>query len=373
MAVKRDYYEVLGVDRSASEEEMKKAFRRLAFQYHPDHNRNHDAEERFKEINEAYEVLSDAEKRAAYDRFGHIGTQEFGRGFEGFGGFGGFGDIFETFFGGTTSTRRHTAQRGADLRHSVNISFEEAIFGCEKELEISRTELCALCGSSGCEPGSQKATCPVCNGQGEIRRIQQSIFGRFVNIAACERCQGEGFVVTTPCSHCRGTGRERRARTIALKIPAGVDNGSQIRLSGEGDAGFHGGGPGNLYVSLSVRPHALFRREGEDILCDIPINFAQAALGVEVEVPTVDGPATLKVPAGTQPGKVFRLRGKGVPHLRGSGRGDHLVNVHVVTPQSINEKQRKLFEELGATLGGTVLPSEEKSFFDKIKEAFGDG
>ncbi len=373
MAVKRDYYEVLGIDRSASEEDIKKAFRRLAFQYHPDHNRDHDAEERFKEINEAYEVLSDADKRAAYDRFGHVGTQEFGRGFEGFGGFGGFGDIFETFFGGTTATRRQTAQRGADLRYSVNITFEEAVFGCEKELKVSRVEPCSLCGGSGSEPGTQKDTCPVCNGRGEVRRIQQSIFGRFVNITSCERCHGEGSVVTTPCSQCRGTGRERRARTIALKIPAGVDDGSQIRLSGEGDAGLHGGGPGNLYASLSVRPHAFFRREGEDILCDVPLNFAQAALGAEVEVPTVDGPATLKVPSGTQSGRVFRLKGKGVPHLRGSARGDQLVNVHVVTPQSLSEKQRKLFEELAATLGEAVLPSEEKSFFDKIKEAFSDG
>jgi molecular chaperone DnaJ len=372
MAIKRDYYEVLSVDRSASEEEIKKAFRRLAFKYHPDHNHNHDAEERFKEINEAYEVLSDAEKRAAYDRFGHIGPQEFGRGFEGFSGFAGFGDIFETFFGGATATRRRTAQRGADLRYSVNISFEEAIFGCEKELEISRTELCSSCGGSGCEPGSQMTTCPVCNGRGEVRRIQQSIFGRFVNIATCERCQGEGMVVATPCSHCRGAGRERRVRTIAINIPAGVDNGSQIRLHGEGDAGFYGGGPGNLYVSISIRPHAFFRREREDIISDLPINFAQAALGAEIEVPTVDGPTPLKIPAGTQPGRVLRLKGKGVPHLRGGGRGDHLVNIHVVTPQSLNEKQKRLFEELAATLGQTALPTEEKSFFDKIKEAFSD-
>lgn len=373
MAVKRDYYEVLGLNRSASEEEIKRAYRRLAFEYHPDRNRNHDAEERFKEINEAYEVLSDPEKRAAYDRFGHTGAPEFARGFDGFSGFGGFGDIFETFFGGATATRRRAAQRGADLRCNVAISFEEAVFGCEKELEISRTELCSACGGNGCEPGTQMERCPVCNGKGEVRRVQQSIFGQFMNITTCDRCHGEGRIITTPCSQCRGTGKERRVREIAIQIPAGVDDGSQIRLRGEGEAGSRGAGPGNLYVSVSVRPHKFFRREDENILCDMPINFAQAALGDEVEVPTVDGVVSLKIPSGTQSGKVFRIKGKGVPHLRGGSRGDQLVKIRVVTPQSLDEKQRKLFEELANTLGQAVLPADEKGFFDKIKDAFSDG
>lgn len=373
MATKRDYYEVLGVARTATEEDIKKAFRKLAFQYHPDRNKNLDAEARFKEINEAYEVLSDAQKRASYDRFGHNGPQGFG-GFEGFGGFsgfGGFGDIFETFFGGTATAGRRGPQRGADLRYDLQISFEEAVFGCEKEIDLTRTETCSACNGSRAAPNSQPAVCPTCQGSGEVRRVQQSIFGQFVNVSMCERCRGEGRIISDPCQQCRGTGRERRVRKLAIKIPAGVDDGSQIRLTGEGDGGGPGGRPGNLYVAISVKPHDYFERRGDDIIYDLAINVSQAALGDEVHVPTVEGEFELKVPPGTQTGKVFILRDKGVPHLRGGGRGDQLVRVHVTIPRELNEKQRQLFQELGKTLGREPHPQEGKSFFDRIKEAFG--
>lgn len=374
MARKRDYYQVLNVDRNASAEKIKKAFRKLAFEFHPDHNKNHEAEERFKEINEAYEVLSDPQKRAAYDRFGHAGTQGFeGRGFEGF-DFGGIGDIFDAFFGGVTGTARRTSpQRGADLSYSLTITFEEAVFGCEKEVEIVRTEMCSVCHGTRSEPGSQPERCPVCNGSGEVRQAQRSIFGQFINVTPCNRCQGEGRIITKPCPHCSGQGRERVVRKTSIKIPAGVGDGTQIRLSGEGDAGNRGGSPGNLYVTLSVRKHKFFRRDGDYILYDLPINFAQAALGGEFDIPTVDGTIQLKIPAGSQNGKVFRLKEKGVPHLRGHGRGDQLVRLHVVTPQSLDARQKKIFKELAETLGKATLPNGEKGFFDKIKDTFGGG
>ncbi|HEX2172827.1 MAG TPA: molecular chaperone DnaJ [Dehalococcoidia bacterium] len=373
MATKRDYYEVLGVGRTATEEEIKKAFRKLAFQYHPDRNKAADAEARFKEINEAYEVLSDSQKRASYDRFGHNGPQGMG-GFEnfgGFGGFGGFGDIFETFFGGTATVGRRGPQRGADLRYDLQISFEEAVFGCEKEIELARTETCSACKGTRAAPDSQPQVCPTCQGAGEVRRVQQSIFGQFVNVSACDRCRGEGRVISNPCPQCRGTGKERKVRKLSIKIPAGVDDNSQIRLTGEGDSGSNGGRQGNLYVVISVKPHSFFERRGDDIVYDLVINVAQAALGDDVKVPTVDGEVELKIPGGTQTGKVFLLSGKGVPHLRGSGRGDQLVRVHVAIPRDLTDHQRKLFHELGKTLGHEPQPHEGKSFFDRIKEALG--
>jgi len=368
MATKRDYYEVLGVPRSASEEEIKRAFRRLAFECHPDHNSDGGAEERFKEVNEAYEVLSDPEKRAAYDRFGHRGTG--GLGGQGFEGFGGFGDIFDAFFSGAMTARR-TPRRGSDVHATVAIAFEEAVSGCEREVEVTRTENCSLCHGSGCEPGSTPSTCPICNGTGQVRRIQRSVFGQFVSVGVCERCGGEGQIISRPCLQCRGQGKERRERRIVVRIPAGVDTGSQVRLSGEGDAGLRGGPPGNLYFKVEVRRHKVFRREGDDILYDLPLNFAQAALGEEMDVPTVDGPVRLKIPPGTQSGKVFALRGKGVLHLRGVGRGDQLVRVVVVTPQALDEEQRRLLRELARSLGQASLPSEDKGFFERLKDALG--
>jgi len=373
MTTKRDYYEILGVGKNASDEDVKKAFRKLAFQYHPDRNNDHGAEEKFKELNEAYEVLSDPQKRAAYDRFGHTANQGFGRGFEGF-DFGGLGDIFDTFFGGVTgATRRTGPQQGSDLSYNLSITFEEAAFGCEKELEIVRTETCSACHGTKCESGSQPTKCTACNGTGEVRRTQRSIFGQFINVTACSRCQGEGRIITNPCTLCSGQGKERLTRKIAIKIPAGVDEGTQIRLSGEGNAGIHRGSPGNLYVKLSVKKHKLFQRHENDILYELPLNFAQAALGDEVDVPTLDGDMKLKIPAGSQTGKVYRLKEKGIPYLRRPGRGDQLVRLYVVTPQALDENQKKLFKDLAKTLGKASLPKDEKSFFDKIKDSFGGG
>jgi molecular chaperone DnaJ len=371
-----DYYETLGVGRNASADEIKRAFRRLAMQYHPDRNKEPGAEERFKAVNEAYEVLSDPDKRAAYDRFGHAGVHGMGeRGFEGFGNFGGFGDIFDAFFGGAaTRGGRRSAQRGRDLHDEVTITFEQAATGVEREIEISRLENCTICGGRGSEPGSQPERCPACNGSGEIRRVQQSIFGQFVNVATCERCHGEGRIITRPCTACRGTGRERRQRKLLVRIPAGVENGSQMRLSGEGEAGLNGGGPGNLYITIHVQPHPYFQREGDDLIYDLPLNVAQAALGDEVEVPCLDGSTTIRIPAGTQSGRVFQLKDRGMPHLRGGGRGDELVRVRVVIPSTLTKEQRDLFAKLGTSLGKAVTPQEHKSFLDRmgetIKEAF---
>ena len=351
MPSKRDYYEVLGIARNATDEDIKRAFRKLAFKYHPDHNHEGGAEEKFKEVNEAYEVLSDPDKRTAYDRFGHGGAEGFfGRGFEGF-DFGGFGDIFDAFFGRATTATRQAPQQGADLRYGTTITLEEIAFGTEKEINISRIENCSLCQGVGCKPGSQPSRCPNCNGTGQVRRTQQSIFGRFTNITTCPQCHGEGRIITEPCPQCRGTGKEKRRRSILVKIPAGVDDGSQIRIRGEGDAGIRGGPSGNVYITVSVEQHELFTRDGDDIIYELPINFAQAALGTEVEVPTLDGEVKLKVPAGSQMGKVFQLKNKGIPHLRRNGRGDQLVRLLVVTPESLTEKQRQLFQELANSLG----------------------
>jgi len=349
MATKRDYYETLGIDRNATDEEIKRAFRKLAFKYHPDHNRGDGAEERFKEINEAYEVLSDSDKRATYDRFGHGGGEGiFGRGFNGF-DFG-FGDIFDAFFGGTTTASRQAPQRGSALHYGITITLEEAVFGSEKEIGISRTESCSVCQGTGCKPGSQPSRCPNCNGAGQVHRVQASIFGRFTNITTCPQCHGEGRIITEPCAQCRGTGREKCQRNILVEIPAGVEDGSQIRLRGEGDAGTRGGPSGDLYISLSVKEHELFTRDGDDILYELPINFAQAALGAEVEVPTLDGNSKLKLDAGCQTGTVFRLKNKGVPHLHRRGRGDQLVTISVVTPESVTKEQRQLFQKLADSL-----------------------
>jgi len=359
MPTKRDYYEVLGVARDATDEEIKKAFRKLAFKYHPDRNHDDGAEERFKEVNEAYEVLSDPDKRGAYDRYGHGGAEGlFGRGFEGF-DFGGFGDIFDAFFGGATTATRQAPQRGADLHYRLTITLEEAAFGREKEINISRTENCSRCQGTGCKPGSQPSLCPNCNGTGQVRRVQQSIFGHFTNITTCSRCHGSGRIITEPCPQCRGTGKEKRQRSILVNIPAGVDDDSQIRLIGEGEAGTRGGSSGNLYITLSVKKHEFFTRDGDDIIYELPINFAQAALGAEIEVPTLDGSTKLKLPAGSQTGSVFRLKNKGIPHLHRSGRGDELIRLVVVTPDSLTKKQRQLFQELASSLSPAKrLPHE---------------
>ncbi|MFA5056165.1 MAG: molecular chaperone DnaJ [Dehalococcoidia bacterium] len=370
---KRDYYEVLGVSKTCSAEEIKKAFRKLAHQYHPDKNNDNGAAEKFKEINEAYEVLSDPERRETYDRFGHAGDT-FGKGFDGdiFSGFsGGFGDIFETFFGGTGGRRsRSGPQRGGDIRHHITIDFEEAAFGCEKEIEVHRTEACSKCHGNGCKPGSNPIKCPECNGSGEVRQVQRSFFGQFVNVTICLRCGGSGQVTSDPCTHCNGSKYEEKTRRISVSIPAGVDEGSQIRMSGEGDAGRNGGRPGNLFINISVKEHKLFKRHDDDILYEVPITFPQAALGDEIEIPTLDGTAPLKIPPGTQSGRVIQLKGKGVPHLRGGGRGDQMVAIYVVTPESLTNEQKKLLSELAKTMGPATMPKKGKGFFNRIKDAF---
>ncbi len=352
MAEKRDYYEVLGIDRNATTEDIKKAFRNLAFKYHPDRNHEPEAEEKFKEINEAQEVLSDPQKRAAYDRYGHAAGGNGGFSSQGFEGFnmGGLGDIFEAFFGGTTTSTRQAPQRGADLLHRVAITLEEAAFGTEKTFTLNRTEHCSVCQGIGSKPGTQPQRCPECNGTGQVRRVHQSMFGRFANVTPCTRCRGEGKIITDPCPQCRGTGRERYQRTLSVKIPGGVDDGSRIRLSGEGEAGMRGGSSGDVYIDISVSEHKLFVREEDNLIYELPVNFVQASLGIEMDVPTIDGMAKLKVPSGSQNGAVFRLKGKGVTHLRGGGRGDQMVHLKVVIPKSLNKRQRELLEELGRTM-----------------------
>jgi molecular chaperone DnaJ len=372
---KRDYYEVLGVSRNASDDEVKKAFRRLAKQYHPDANKEQGAEARFIEINEAYEVLSDQQKRAAYDRYGHAATNG-NMGGAGFADFSSFGtDIFEMFFSGATGTQRRSGpQRGADLRYELTITFEEAVFGCQKEIELPRWESCSTCKGSGAQPGTSKTRCSTCQGSGEIRRVQQSIFGQFVNVTVCDRCRGEGSVITTPCEKCRGQGRVRNNRRVVVNIPAGVDDGINVRVTGEGEVSSRGGIPGNLYVVLTVKQHPYFKRQGNDIEYELPISFAQAALGAEVEVPTVDGKSTLlKIPAGTQSGRSFRLKGMGVPVVHSTARGDEHVVVKLVTPTNLTPEEKRLFDEL-ARIEKERNDHRDKNFirdsFDKIKDMF---
>ena len=375
---KRDYYEVLGVPRDADDNAIKGAYRRLARQYHPDVNKAADAEERFKEINEAYEVLSDADRRAAYDRYGHAGTQGFPGGAGGFGGAGfpGFNDIFEEFFGGFGGMRGAAAQRGpargADLRYDLEITFQEAVFGTEKEIEIVRQEMCPTCNGSGAEPGTKPIRCPQCNGTGEVRRAQQTILGQFVSVTTCPRCNGEREIATSPCAECRGQKRVRVTRKLMVSIPAGVDDGMRIRLANEGEPGERGGPSGSLFVVLSVRPHPVFQRQENDIVLELPVNIVQAALGAEIEVPTVDGPERINIKAGTQHGEVLRIKGKGVPILRTSRRGDQLVVVKVVVPEKLNDKQRKLLHELGDSLGLESLGKDNRSLFEKIIDSVGN-
>ena len=350
MAEKRDYYEVLGVPKDCSSEDIKKAFRKLAFQYHPDHNHEDGASDKFKELNEAYEVLCDPSKRSAYDRFGHNGGANlFGQESDGF-DFG-FGDIFEAFFGGSAAGARQAPEKGPTLQYNLSISLAEAAFGVEKELNITRTEHCSECQGTRSKTGSQPERCPNCSGTGQIKRIQSSVFGRFTNITTCPKCRGEGRIVTEPCPRCRGTGKEKHQRTVAVKVPAGVNDNNQIRIRGEGDAGARGGPNGDLFVNLSVQPHEFFKREGDDVLYNLPINFAQAALGTEVVVPTLDGDNRLRIPAGCQSGATFRFRGRGITHLQERGRGDQIITVSVTTPESLTKEQKQLFEQLAESLG----------------------
>lgn len=370
---KADYYETLGIKRDASQDEVKRAFRRLAMEYHPDRNPEDGAEARFKEINEAYEVLSDPEKRNAYDRFGHAGVDggafSGSRGFEGFGPFGGFGDIFDAFFGAASQQRRRSPTRGADLQVAIDLTFEEAAFGTSRSVTINRTELCSQCNGLRAQPGTEPERCSTCEGLGEVRRVQRSVFGQFINVTACDRCRGEGWTIPTPCNKCRGTGRERVTRTLEVTVPAGVDNGSQIRLSGEGELGTNGGPRGSCYVILRVAEHPIFERVDDDLHIQLNVSFAQAALGAEVEVPTLEGEEKVKVAPGIESGEVITLRNKGIAHLRGGGRGHLYVHVQVTTPKKLNTEQKRLLEQLAESLENG--DGSDKGLFEKVKGAFG--
>ncbi len=378
---KRDYYEVLGVPKTATSDEIKKAYKKLAKKYHPDLNPDSKtAEEKFKEVNEAFETLNDENSRARYDQFGHndpgagfggYGQGGFGQGGFGQGGFGGsVNDIFEAFFGGGFGSGGGSAasagpRQGNDLRVDMTITFEEAASGAEKELKINRMENCPTCSGSGAKPGTKRKTCPTCHGSGKVRTAQSTPFGEFQTVKTCTTCQGSGTVVESPCEDCRGTGRVRKDRKLTVKIPAGVDNGSRLRMAGEGEGGFLGGPPGDLYIYIQVKPHKYFKRQEDDILCDYTINFAQAALGAEVEIPTIEGKAKLNIPEGTQSGTTFRMRSKGFPKLRGYGRGDQLVKIKVATPTRLTEEQKELFHKLSESLGGRE-EEDKKGFFGKI-------
>lgn len=370
---KRDYYEILGVQKNVNPQELKSAFRKVALQYHPDRNPGDTAaEEKFKEASEAYEVLSDPERRARYDRFGHAGAGG-GAGFEGFGGFQGvnindiFGDIFGEIFGGGGRGRgRGGVGRGADLRYNLEISFEEAAFGCRPKVPIPRPKKCETCSGSGSKSGAAPKPCATCGGVGEVRFTQ----GFFAVSRACHDCNGTGAVIPDPCSKCKGSGKVPSEEVLEVNIPGGVDNGTRVRLSGMGEPGERGGPPGDLYVTVIVREHPLFQREDNEVFCEVPISFTQAALGAKIDVPTLDGKVKMTIPGGTQSGKVFRLKGKGIPHLHSQQRGDQHVRVIVETPTELSAKQRELLEKF-AELSGEESHPHSKSFFDKVKELFG--
>ncbi len=384
MADKRDYYEVLGVDKGASEEEIKKAYKKMAKKYHPDlHPDEPDAAEKFKEVNEAASVLTDADKRARYDQFGHEGVDGnmgggFGGGFEDF-GFGGFSDIFDSIFGGGQSRRSdpNRPRRGDDIAVKIDISFEEAAFGAEKEVTIHRRDECSVCHGSGAAAGSSPKTCPTCNGTGQVRTVQNTPLGQMQSVRPCNQCHGEGTIIENPCSACHGNGYVRKKHTIKVQVPAGMDDGNTLRVGGEGNAGSKGGPAGDLYVETSVRPHKLFERVRDDVYADEDITFAQAALGATIRVPTLDGDVSFDIPSGTQNGAVFRLKGKGIPHLRGKGRGDHRIKVRVIVPGDLSEEQRDLLKAFDQTLedknyvkSTKKAEKSHRNFFDKMKDAF---
>lgn len=366
----KDFYEVLGVDKNASQDDIKRAFKKAALKYHPDRNKdNKEAEEKFKEINEAYQVLSDPEKRQRYDQFG---TADFngggGQGFDGFdfGGFGGFGDIFSDIFGGgfsSSSSRRNAPRKGADLEYTLNLTFEEAVFGCKKEIRVTRKEKCETCSGTGAKPGTSSKTCSKCHGTGRIQIQRRTPLGVMSTTTTCDMCHGEGKIIDEPCTTCRGTGKERKTRTITVNVPAGVDNGNVMPIRGQGEAGENGGPSGDLYINIRVAPHKTFKRNGFDIHMETHISFAKAALGTDIKVPTVEGDVTYKIPAGTQPGTVFRLKGKGVQRVNSTVKGDHYVKVIVDVPKTLNEKQIEalnMFMEASGEEAATEQPEKKK-------------
>ena len=380
-AEKRDYYEVLGVNKSASEDEIKKAYKKMARKYHPDLNPdNKEAEEKFKEVNEAYEVLSDANKKARYDQFGFAGVDpNYGAGAGAGGGaydaggfdFGDLGDIFGSFFGGGfgSAQRRNpnAPQRGESIRLGVTISFEEAAFGCEKAVTVERMEQCETCRGNGCAPGTTPEVCPDCRGTGQVQVRRQTPMGVFATSAPCSKCGGKGQIIHQPCKDCHGSGTVRRRKTIQATIPAGIDNGQTISIRGQGNAGKNGGPAGDLLITITVRPHELFRREGTSVLCEAPITFTQAVLGAELEIPTIDGKVKYTLPEGTQSGTTFRLKGKGIPSINGRGRGDQYVTVYIETPRNLNKEQKEALKKFAESVGESNY-EERKKFFKKFKK-----
>ena len=380
MADKRDYYEVLGLQKGASDNDIKKAFRKMAMKYHPDKNPGDKvAEEKFKEINEAYAVLSDPEKKEKYDRFGHAGVDPnsgFGGGAGGFGGFGGFEDIFDMFggafggFGGGSRGRRNNGPRkGSDLQKAVTITFEEAAFGTKKEIRLNKYVKCKTCGGSGAAPGTSKKSCPKCGGTGEIRTAQRTPLGTFQSVSPCPGCNGTGEINETPCPDCGGSGKTRDNVTISVNIPAGVDNDSVIPIKGQGEPGVHGGPDGDLYIVINVEPHKIFERRGQDLWLEIPITFDQAALGDDIIVPTLEGKVSYKVPSGTQPDTIFRLKGKGIKSVRGNRKGDLYVKVNLEVPTKLNSKQKKAISAMAEKVTGECY-QKKSSFLDSLKEFF---
>jgi len=379
MAAKRDYYEILGVQKGASDDEIKKAYRKLSKKYHPDINKEADADQKFKEVSEAYEILSDAQKRAAYDQYGHAGTDpNFGGGgfggFSGAGGFGGFEDIFESFFGGGGGRRMdpNAPRQGEDLQYTINLSFEEAIFGVEREVSYNREATCRTCSGSGAKPGTSPVTCGRCHGHGVINVDTQTPLGMMRRQVTCDVCHGTGQEIKEPCQTCHGTGHEKQSHKVSVKIPAGVETGQQIRLAGQGEAGFNGGPYGDLFVVINVNPSDKFTRDGSTIYYTLNISFVQAALGDTVEVPTVHGNVEMVIPAGTQTGKTFRLKGKGAPRLRGGSQGDQLVTVKIVTPTKLNDAQKEALLAFAKASGDEKVAPQKKGFFNKVKDVLED-
>ena len=380
MADKRDYYEVLGLNKGASDDEIKKAYKKQARKYHPDLNPdNKEAEEKFKEVNEAYEVLSDPNKKSRYDQFGHAGVDPnfgagggYGGGFDGGFDFGDLGDIFGSFFGGGFGgggrrTNPNAPQRGESIRLSLAITFEEAAFGCEKDVTVERMDQCGTCHGNGCAPGTTPEVCPDCHGTGQVQVRRQTPMGVFATTSPCGRCSGRGKIIHQPCSDCKGTGAVRKRKTIKASIPAGIDNGQTISIRGQGHAGKNGGPAGDLLITITVKPHDLFRREGTSVLCDAPITFAQAVLGAELEIPTIDGKVKYDLPEGTQSGTTFRLKGKGIPSINGRGRGDQYVTVYIETPKNLNKEQKEALKKFAEAVGDNNY-EERKSFFKKFKK-----
>ena len=378
MAEQRDLYEVLGLQKGASDDEIKKAYRKLAKKYHPDLNPgDKEAEKKMKEVNGAYEVLSDAEKKARYDQYGFAGIDPNYAGGAGGGGFGGFqdfdlGDIFGSMFGGGfggQQTRQNGPRKGENLRITLQLTFEEAVFGCEKSVSVTRHESCKDCGGTGAKKGTSPETCPVCRGSGQVQSTQRTPFGVFSSSSPCQNCKGTGKIIKEPCPSCKGEGRVRKTRTIRVKIPAGIDDGQTISLRGEGNGGARGGPAGDLYVTVYVKEHKMFKRDGQDIILEMPISFAQAALGATLIVPTVDGKVQYDLPEGTQTGTVFRLRGSGVPSVNGRGRGDQYVKVNVEIPRNLNHEQKELLRKFDEATGDSCY-SERGGFFKKMKDLF---